>query len=134
MDIDKANKEATEKMMESRALLTGLGKARDVIPGMEDNLLLHAGPPITWDRASGPMRGAITGALIFEDKVKDEQEAQALIESGEFKLEPLITQTAHPNAEIRAVPCHCCNNGTAINAVGSICHNFAGSHYRIQNT
>ena len=88
MNIDKANKEATEKMMESRAVLTGLGKACDVIPGMEDNLLLHAGPPITWERASGPMRGAITGALIFENKVKDEQEAQALIESGEFKLEP----------------------------------------------
>ena len=88
MNIEKANNEATEKMMESRAVLTGLGKARDVIPGMADNLLLHAGPPITWARASGPMRGAITGALIFENKAKDEQEAQALIESGEFKLEP----------------------------------------------
>ncbi len=101
MNIDKANKEATEKMMESRAVLTGLGKARDVIPGMEDNLLLHAGPPITWDRASGPMRGAITGALIFENKVKNEQEAQALIESGEFKLEPCHHyQTVGPMAGV----------------------------------
>jgi hypothetical protein len=88
MDIEKANAEATGRMMEARPVLIGLGKAREVIPGMRDNLLLHAGPPITWDRASGPMRGAITGALIFEGKAKDEAEAQALVESGEIELEP----------------------------------------------
>jgi hypothetical protein len=88
MDIEKANTQATERMIEARPILVGLAKARDVIPGMRENLLLHAGPPITWDRASGPMRGAITGALIFEGKVTDEAGAQALIESGEIELEP----------------------------------------------
>ena len=88
MDIDKANQEATQKMIEARAMLTGLAKAINVIPGMRDNLLLHAGPPITWERASGPMRGAITGALIFEGKAKNETEAKALVESGEIELEP----------------------------------------------
>jgi hypothetical protein len=88
MDIEKANAEATERMMEARPVLVGLGKARDVIPGMRDNLLLHAGPPITWERASGPMQGAITGALIFEGKAKDKADAQALVESGEIELEP----------------------------------------------
>jgi len=44
MDIEKANTEATERMMEARPVLVGLGKAREVIPGMRDNLLLHAGP------------------------------------------------------------------------------------------
>lgn len=97
MDIEKANAEATERMMEARPVLIGLGKARDVMPGMRDNLLLHAGPPLTlrgqpqgkaWERASGPMRGAITGALIFEGKATNEAEAQALVESGEIDLEP----------------------------------------------
>lgn len=88
MDIEKANTEATERMMEARPVLVGLGKARDVIPDMRDNLLLHAGPPITWERASGPMQGAITGALIFEGKAKNEAEAQGLVESGEVELEP----------------------------------------------
>jgi hypothetical protein len=88
LDIDKANTEATERMMEARPVLVGLGRALDVIPGMRENLLLHAGPPITWGRASGPMRGAITGALIFEGKAKDEAGAQALVESGEIELEP----------------------------------------------
>jgi hypothetical protein len=88
MDIEKANAQATERMIEARPILVGLAKASEVIPGMRDNLLLHAGPPITWDRASGPMRGAITGALIFEGKATDEAGAQALIESGEVGLEP----------------------------------------------
>ena len=88
MNIEKANTEATERMMEARPVLVGLGKARDVIPDMRDNLLLHAGPPITWERASGPMQGAITGALIFEGKATNEAEAQALVESGEIELEP----------------------------------------------
>ncbi len=88
MNIDKANTAATEKMIEARAILVGIGKALDVIPGMRENLLLHAGPPITWERSSGPMRGAITGALIFEGKVSNEDEAKALVESGEIELEP----------------------------------------------
>jgi hypothetical protein len=88
MDIDSANTEATQRMMEARPIVIGMGKAIDVIPGMRDDLLLHAGPPITWERASGPMQGAITGALIFEGKAKDEAEAQALVESGEIQLEP----------------------------------------------
>ena len=88
MDITKANNEAVERMMEARPVVIGLGKALEVIPGMREDLLLHAGPPITWERASGPMRGAITGALIFEGKAKTESEARALVESGAIKLEP----------------------------------------------
>jgi len=88
MDITKANNEAVEKMMEARPVVIGMGKALDVIPGMRPDLLLHAGPPITWERASGPMRGAITGALIYEGKAKNEAQAQALVESGAIQLEP----------------------------------------------
>jgi hypothetical protein len=88
MGIEQANTEATQRMMEARPVLIGLGKAIDVIPGMREDLLLHAGPPITWERASGPMRGAITGALIFEGKAKNEAESRGLVESGAIKLEP----------------------------------------------
>ena len=88
MDIEKANAEATDRMMEARPVVVGMGKAIDVVPGMRDNLLMHAGPPITWKRASGPMKGAITGALIYEGKAKDMAEAQKMVESGEIDLEP----------------------------------------------
>ena len=88
MDIEKANAETVGRMMEARPVLVGVGRARDVIPGMRDNLLMHAGPPITWGRMSGPMRGAAMGALIFEGKAKDEVEAEALAKSGQIDFEP----------------------------------------------
>ncbi|MBM3144585.1 MAG: DUF1116 domain-containing protein [Chloroflexi bacterium] len=88
MDIEKANAEATDRMMEARPVVVGMGKAIDVVPGMREDLLMHAGPPITWARASGPMKGAITGALIYEGKAKNMAQAQKLVESGKIKLEP----------------------------------------------
>lgn len=89
MNIDQANRTAVERMMAARPVLQGLAPARDVIPGLRDgNLLLHAGPPIEWPRASGPLRGAVTGALLFEGRARDEAEAVALVERGEIRLEP----------------------------------------------
>ncbi len=88
MNIDQANAQAVERMMEARPMLIGMGVARDVIPGMKDNLLLHAGPPITWERMSGPLRGAVIGALIFEGRAKNEADARALVERGQVAFEP----------------------------------------------
>jgi len=88
VEIELANKTAVDRMMSARPILKGVATARDVIPGMRDNLLLHAGPPITWERASGPMRGAIIGALIFEGLAVGEIGAEALITSGEIELAP----------------------------------------------
>jgi hypothetical protein len=88
MDIDQANRTAVERMTSSRPMLTGMALARDVIPGLTDDLLLHAGPPIEWQRASGPLRGAVIGALLFEGRARDEAEAVALVERGEIRLEP----------------------------------------------
>ena len=88
MNIEQANETAVTRMMSARPILKTVAPARDVIPGMRDNLLLHAGPPITWERASGPMRGAIVGALIFEGLATDWDSAENLVASGEIKLEP----------------------------------------------
>ncbi|VAW31672.1 Uncharacterized protein YahG [hydrothermal vent metagenome] len=88
IDINKANETAVSRMMEARPILTSIATARDVIPGMRDNLLLHAGPSITWERASGPMRGALVGALIYEGLASDWASAEQMITSGQIDLEP----------------------------------------------
>ncbi len=88
MDIDAANQTAVEQMMSARPMLTGLAPAREAIPGMKDNLILHAGPPIEWERMSGPLRGAVIGALLFEGLAKDEQDAVQLVEAGEVEFAP----------------------------------------------
>jgi hypothetical protein len=88
MDIDKANETAVERMMEARPMLTGIATARDVIPDMKDNLLLHAGPPIEWERMSGPLRGSVIGALLLEGLAKDEKAAVGMVEAGEVEFAP----------------------------------------------
>lgn len=88
MDIESANVKTVERMMEARPVLIGVGKARDVIPGMRANLLLHAGPPLTWERMSGPVRGAVIGALIFEGQARDAAEAETVAASGAIDFEP----------------------------------------------
>ncbi|RPH56507.1 DUF1116 domain-containing protein, partial [bacterium] len=88
VDIDQANRTAVERMMAARPMLNRLATARDVVPDMDDNLLLHAGPPIEWARASGPLRGAVIGALLFEGRARNEAEAAALVERGEVRLGP----------------------------------------------
>jgi hypothetical protein len=88
MDIEAANKTAVERMMSARPILTGIAAARDVIPGMHDKMLLHAGPPIEWERMSGPLRGAVIGALLFEGLAMNEAEARDLAASGEISYEP----------------------------------------------
>jgi hypothetical protein len=87
-NIDQANQKAVERMMEARPILKGVATARDAIPGMKPNLLLHAGPPIEWARMSGPLRGAVIGALIFEGLAKNEKEAVKLVEKGEIEFDP----------------------------------------------
>ncbi|MBX3046254.1 MAG: DUF1116 domain-containing protein [Anaerolineales bacterium] len=88
VDIQAANQTAVSRMMEARPILKGVALAKDVIPGMKPNLLLHAGPPIEWERMSGPLRGAVIGALIFEGLAKNEAEAAALVEKGEVEFDP----------------------------------------------
>jgi len=88
MDFDKANQIAVERMMSARPILKGVATARDVVPGMKDNLIMHAGPPIEWERMSGPMRGAVIGGLIFEGLAKDEKQAVGMVESGEVEFDP----------------------------------------------
>ncbi|GAB4459426.1 MAG: DUF1116 domain-containing protein [Anaerolineales bacterium] len=88
MDIEKANSEAVNRMMEGRPIVTTLAKAIEAVPGMHENMLLHAGPPVTWERMSGPMRGAMMGALIFEGKAKNGEEAEQLLASGKIEFSP----------------------------------------------
>ena len=87
MDIDQANTAAVNRMMEARPILKTVAAARDVIPGVKDNLLLHAGPPIEWERMSGPLRGAIIGAILFEGLAADEMAATSMVEKGQIEFD-----------------------------------------------
>lgn len=88
MNIDEANSVAAQRILDSTPALVGIARADEVIPGMKRNLVLHAGPPITWDRMSGPLRGAVIGGLIFEGLAGDERAAVGMVERGEVEFAP----------------------------------------------
>lgn len=86
--IEEANKKALEIVQGAQPTLVGMGIAKDVVPGMHKHLVMHAGPPITWDRMSGPLRGAVIGGLIYEGLADTPEEAEVLAASGKIEFDP----------------------------------------------
>ncbi len=86
--IEDANKKALEIMQTAQPTLVGMGVAGDVVPGMHKKLIMHAGPPITWEKMSGPLRGAVIGGLIYEGLASTPEEAEKLAASGEIEFDP----------------------------------------------
>jgi hypothetical protein len=83
-----ANEIAITRMLAVRPQLVDVKIARDVFPGMTDRTFLHAGPPLEWERASGPMRGAIIGAMLYEGFADDPDDAATKAARGDIGLSP----------------------------------------------
>ncbi len=86
-EVEAANLKAVERMMDSEPMWVDIAPASKKM-GLKGKTLLHAGPPVTWEKASGPMKGAIIGAAIYEGWADTEKKAARLAEEGELKLEP----------------------------------------------
>lgn len=132
-DIDQANDKVLEIMMSSKLVLTGVVRAIDVVPGMTKNTILHAGPPITFDKMPGPMKGAVIGALIYEKLAGDSDEALELAQS-----DKIIYSSCHDHQTVGAMTgvisanmvVHCVKNETYGNYGFSMVHE--GSGYTVQ--
>jgi hypothetical protein len=84
----EANAGALERMLAVQARLVDVVPAREAL-GLEAGQFLHAGPPIAWARASGPLRGALMGGAALEGLVDDPDDAPALFAAGSaVSLEP----------------------------------------------
>jgi Protein of unknown function (DUF1116) len=84
---DAANRVAVERILAAGSQLVDVRPAREVI-GLQDRTLLHSGPPLTWETASGPMRGALVGACLFEGWADDVEDAERILAAGEITLDP----------------------------------------------
>jgi hypothetical protein len=87
--IERANAIAIEKLLAAQPMLVDVQPAREAIPALgEGRVLLHAGPPIEWDRMCGPMRGAVTGAIVLEAWAPDVVAAERMAAAGEVAFSP----------------------------------------------
>lgn len=86
--IDKANAEAVERIINSHPVLIGYDQAINVVPGMTKETIIHAGPPIEYKDMCGAMKGAVTGALVFEGLAENIEEADKVAASGKIRFSP----------------------------------------------
>ncbi|WP_028642587.1 DUF1116 domain-containing protein [Nocardioides sp. URHA0020] len=83
-----ANERALAAVLGVTATLVDVAPASEVL-GLQRGEFLHAGPPIAWERASGPLRGGLMAGAALEGLVEDPEDAVALFESGaNVSLEP----------------------------------------------
>ena len=84
--VNEANRETVKRIMESHPWLVDVRPAVEVVPGMKDYMLLHAGPPIEWERMCEPMKAAVLGAIVYEGWADTLEEARRLVEAGHVEF------------------------------------------------
>ena len=93
--IEQANQEALRRMLGGDPVLIDVVPASEAIPSLGQGMILHAGPPIGWERMCGPMRGAVAGIAVFEGWAADLAAAESMAAHGDFQF--------HPNHDFDAV-------------------------------
>ena len=87
--VDQANQAALQKILAAEPVLADVRRAGELIPELDaGRLMLHAGPPIEWDRMCGPLKGAICGAIVFEGWASDLAAAERLAAGGGVQFAP----------------------------------------------
>ena len=84
--VEAANAAAVERIEGVRPRATTVARAGDVIPALGDGVLLHAGPPIAWERVCDPQRRALVAACLLEGWAGDRAGAERLLSGGEVRL------------------------------------------------
>ncbi|MGI6580397.1 MAG: acyl-CoA synthetase FdrA [Saccharofermentanales bacterium] len=89
-DIQAANQEVTKRLGDSQPFLVDVKPAKELIPELDtdEKIVLHAGPPLPFEKMTGPAVGAIIGAMKFEKWATDDEDAMRQLEAGEVKFIP----------------------------------------------
>jgi hypothetical protein len=90
--IDEANATAVQRLCAARAWLVDVQPAGAALPGMAPELVLHAGPPIAWERMAPLQRGAIAVGAYYEGLCPAPT--------------PEAVETALAAGRLRLAPCH----------------------------
>lgn len=86
--IEVANKKAFDVMNQAEPNLIDVKIAKDVLVGMTKNTIGHAGPPLAWKDMSGPLRGAVLGAIVYEGLADSLESAEQLVLADKVDFKP----------------------------------------------
>jgi hypothetical protein len=87
MSIGTANGVALARLVGGQPVLVDCLPARTAL-ALPDRTVLHAGPPLHWDRACPTMQAAIQCAVRYEGWARDDASARALIVDGRIDRAP----------------------------------------------
>ena len=85
--IEQANREAFDRINRADPVLVDVCRAGDVVPGLDDRMVLHSGPPVDWEHMSGAQKGACIAMVLFEEWASSREEAERLLSSGDVALD-----------------------------------------------
>jgi hypothetical protein len=86
--VDRANAAVLERLEAARPLARTVARAGDLVPGLDDGMLLHSGPPVEWPRVCDPQRRALLAACVLEGWAPDRDAAARLLDDGQVRLAP----------------------------------------------
>ncbi len=86
--VEAANTVALARLVTADPVLIDVAPAGEVVQGLEGRMILHAGPPIPWERMCGAMRGSLVGLVLWEGWASAPEEAERLLAAGKVRLEP----------------------------------------------
>jgi len=87
MSIKTANQAVLERLVEGQPVLVDCRPAGEAL-GLTGRTILHAGPPVAWDRACATLQAAILCAIRYEGWAADDDQARGLVVRGEIALGP----------------------------------------------
>jgi hypothetical protein len=88
-----ATAEAAHRLTTARPYWVDVRPAREAL-GLGPGEFLHAGPPVRWADASGPLRGALAGAMVYEGLASDAGDAERIAARGGISLAPCHSRRA----------------------------------------
>ncbi len=84
--IRQANATVIARMQQSDPWWIGMQPAIDCVPGMHAGLILHAGPPIEWERMCATQQQGGVNGVLYEGYARTEAEARRLLETGQIEF------------------------------------------------
>ena len=87
MSIRESNRTALQRLVDAHPVLVDCRPAGEAL-GLVGRIVLHAGPPLEWERACATVQSAVLCAARYEGWAPDDSAALGLVRSGEIRLAP----------------------------------------------
>ncbi len=87
VSIRDANRAAVERLIDAEPVLVDCVPAKDAL-SLAPHTVLHAGPPLRWERACATMQAATLCAIRYEGWARDDEGALDRVARGDFDIGP----------------------------------------------